>query len=71
MKIAYGKKKVNFKTLVIAYRNELGEKVEIGKYTPNDTIPPFSMTTFAIILHFEFPKSKKPNVSCGICSNNN
>lgn len=46
------KKKINFKSMIIYYLDDHGSKVELGKYTPNDNIPPFNITTNALGITF-------------------
>jgi hypothetical protein len=52
LQVTFSKKKIGFKTITIYAFDDTGAKKELGKYTPNDTIPPFNVTTNAIGISF-------------------
>lgn len=66
----FGKKKLNFKSLLIYYYDDQGLKKELGKFSSNDSIPPFNITTSTIGITFEFSKIKRTHLSCIACSGN-
>lgn len=71
LKLTYGKKKINFKSVIVSYRDEAGEKKEVGKYSITDNIPLLSMTTNSIIISFELGKVRRnQQLLCLGCSSN-
>lgn len=56
--------------MVIYYLDDHGVRVELGKYTPNDAIPTYNITTNAIGITFEFHKIRRNHIACMICSAN-
>ena len=46
------RKKLNYKNVNIYYYDEQGSKKELGKFTPNDNIPPFNIVTSTLGITF-------------------
>lgn len=71
LKIGFGKKKVIYKSVSIYYIDEKGEKKQLGgRYGAQDTLPALEFNGSALILDFDFQKSKR-HITCHVCGNAN
>lgn len=68
LQVNFGKKKIGYKTITI-YSYEDGVRKDLGKFAPNDPIPPFNITTSAIGITFEFAKARRNHITCIVCAN--
>lgn len=68
LQVNFGKKKIGYKTITI-YSYEDGVRKDLGKFAPNDLIPPFNITTSAIGITFEFAKARRNHITCIVCAN--
>jgi hypothetical protein len=71
LKIGFGKKKVVYRSVSVYYIDDKGEKKQLGgRYSAQDTLPALEFTGSALILDFDFQKSKR-HIICQLCSNGN
>ena len=70
LQINFIKKKLNFKSMTIYYLDDHGVRNELGKFTPNDVLPPFNITSSTIGITFEFSKARRTHIACLMCSSN-
>lgn len=68
LQVTFGKKKIGYKSITI-FSTEDGARRELGKFAPNDPIPPFNLTASAIGITFEFAKARRSHITCIVCAN--
>ena len=71
LRIGFGKKKVVYRSVSVYYIDEKGEKKQLGgRYSAQDTLPALEFNGSALILDFDYQKSKR-HVTCNVCGNAN
>ena len=52
LQVSFVKKKINYKFVTIYYINQHGNRVDLGRYGPSDSIPAFDITASLIGIQF-------------------